>query len=157
MIMENRKVLYGWNPNLDIPAAVSVGGAQWVADTEVLISTVDSSSRVTELTSLKPLLDRLGATHSDLDAGVVIDGETLLTLICGQDFFDGFDELWFFNAMPSEAKPEAVPLTSDVQLTHPPADVLVQWMLDSNCIAGLGDGVGLNFVTFDESLARLWS
>jgi hypothetical protein len=93
--------------------------------------------------------------YGSLGSGMVIDGEALLALIEHQ-FFDGFDELWIFRESPIEGKPEAIPLTSDVRLVHELSEDLRNWMYDNGCIAGLGDGDGLNFATFKPALARLW-
>jgi len=109
------------------------------------------------MVSLLPLLQRLGASYDELGDGAAIDGDTLLSLIDNHGFFNGFDEMWFFHEQPYESKPETIPLTSDVPLQQAPSDILVSWMRDSGCIAGLGDGIGLNYVTFSPRLAELWS
>lgn len=150
-------VLFGWNAELDIPSAVTMVEQKCLAESHALISAVDSSFRPRELPSLIPLLARLGWHYYELGGGVVITGELLLNLIEEHDYFHGFDEIWCFESPPSEPKPEAVPLTSDIKLQREPADSLVKWMRSNSCIAGLGDGDGLNFVTFKPSLAELFS
>jgi hypothetical protein len=149
-------ILFGWNDALDMPSAVSLAREIWVRQLHVLISTVDSSSRVRQMPSLVPLLQRLEADYEALGAAVVVGGGTFLTLV-DDGFFNGFDEVWLFNASPREPKPEAIPLTSDIPLREAPSDTLVSWMHSNGGIAGLADGIGLNFATFDSDLARLWS
>ncbi len=150
-------VLFGWNAELDIPSAVTMVDQKCLAESHALISAVDSSFDVRELLSLIPLLRRLGWHYYELGKGVVIPGGLLPNLIEEHDYFNGFDEIWFFEFAPSEPKPEAVPLTSDIKLKQGPADSVLTWMRSNGCIAGLGDGDGLNFVTFKPSLAELFS
>jgi hypothetical protein len=155
--MRDGQLHSGWNPTLDIPSALALAPRQYVGDSHVLISVVDSSPKVAELASLLPLLDRLEASYRTLGDGVVIDGDVLVKLINDHGFFNGFDELWLFGKSPEVGKPEAIPLTSDVRLETEPPSVLVDWMRENDGVAGLGDGIGLNFVTFRPALAQLWT
>jgi hypothetical protein len=123
----------------------------------VLLSTIDSSPRVSEMADLRSVLRAMDASFDELGRGIVIDGSTLLSLVGKHDFLHGFDEVWLFTEKPSEDKPEAIPLTSDVHLQEQPSDAVANWMQRCGCIAGLGDGDGLNFVTLRPSIAELWS
>lgn len=154
--MSSSAPLFGWNPKLDIPSAVSIMPRAQVLSAQALISTVDSSSRVSELPSLPPLLEQMGIDPQSLGSGVLIAGGALLELLFERDFFAGFDEVWLFQSTPLSAKPEAVPLTSDVRLLQEPPAALTQWMYENDGFAGLGDGDGLNFITLDPDLAERW-
>ena len=146
----------GWNPSLDIPAALHRVPVDCLADHYVLISMIDSTPRVARLRSLVPLVEDLNAFHAEVDDDVVIDVPTLLALVNEHNFLSGFDEIWLCTEIPKSGKPAELRITSDTPLgTAQPAG-LAEWMLDSSCRAGLGDGDGLNFATFDPALAPLW-
>jgi hypothetical protein len=69
--------------------------------------------------------------------------------------FSGFDEIWLAQTPPIVAPPEGVFLVSpydiDVDGMKP---TIVEWMKSGTCDVGLGDGIGLNFVSAFESLAQ---
>jgi hypothetical protein len=54
-------------------------------------------------------------------------------------------------------KPEGVRIVAPCDLSEEVPTEVADWMWRSGCIAGLGDGVGLNYVTVDERVARLLS
>lgn len=86
----------------------------------------------------------------------MIEARTLLVLAHEHDFLSGFDEVWLCPGMPSSGKPAHLRLTSDRALADEPPAGLAEWMLAASCRAGLGDGDGLNFATFDPALVTLW-
>lgn len=146
----------GWNASLDIPSALQRVPADRLDGTYALISTIDSTPHVCRLPSLVPLLGRLDVFYETVGDDVVVDAPTLLGLINEHDFLSGFDEIWLCDAVPTTGKPERFRFTSDVSLGPEPPTGLADWMCESTCRAGLGDGDGLNFATFDAELARLW-
>jgi len=149
--------LYGWNPKLDIPSAID-GPEQrkQIAPSHVLVSMVDSTPAV-DLSDLVPLLQSMGENYDELGSGLVISGEALLSLVDEHKVFDGFDEIWIFGERPIQDKPDAIRLISDRKLGPEPPGLLVDWMRNNGCIAGLGDGDGLNYATFSPVLDELWS
>lgn len=148
------QLLYGWNPLLDVPSALErLAGAE-LADLVALVSVIDSTPNVADMPSLVPHLRRTGRSYTVADRDVAVRLPALIELI-DQDFFFGFEEIWLYSAVPRQGKPAGVRITSDLHLTALPAG-LSEWMSGSGCLAGLGDGDGLNFATFDEHLAELW-
>src|SRR5664280_3123703 len=113
--MTDDQVLFGWNPDLDIPSAIQLAARDLVGRGHVLISMVDSTPRVADLPSLSPLLTDLGAEFHVVDGDISVTFETLLTLI-DRGFFNGFDEVWLFRDPPANSKPPSLRLTSDVPL-----------------------------------------
>jgi hypothetical protein len=91
--------------------------------------------------------------HTTVDEDVVIEFATLLACLDVPPLFSGFDEIWLCTAMPALGKPAHLRITSDQPLGSEPTPELAEWMLVSSCRAGLGDGDGLNFATFDPALA----
>lgn len=146
----------GWTPSLDIPAALRRLPPAGSAGCYVLVSMIDSTPNVRLLPSLVPLLERLGFSHHEVDDDVVIELPTLFALIDEHDFFSGFDEVWLCDEPPRSGKPHGIRITSDKPLEHEPLPELADWMRWATCRAGLGDGDGLNFATFDPALAASW-
>ena len=92
--------------------------------------------------------------HTEIDDDVLLSSEAFLALD-NEQFFTGFDEVWLFTEAPASGKPDGLRMTSDQPLVSAP-EGLEAWMREVGCIAGLGDGDGLNFAAFDAELARLW-
>ncbi len=145
----------GWTPDLDVPTAIRRLPSEQLRGLLVLVSMIDSTPQVRRLPSLIPLLKELGAPYTVIDDDVLVDGPTLMVLIDERQFLTGFDEIWLFAEVPASGKPKDLGITSDAPLSAP-SDSLQAWMLDTNCLAGLGDGHGLNFATYDRVLAMLW-
>ena len=146
----------GWNPTLDIPSALGRLADDQLSGRFVLVSMIDSTPNVCHLPSFVPLLDDLGAFHAVVDDDVVIEAQTLLALVDDHDFLAGFDEIWLCDEIPRSGKPGDFRLTSEVRLGSESPPGMAQWMLRAPCRAGLGDGDGLNFATFDDQLAGRW-
>ena len=143
----------GWNSELDIPSALA---AIRPAPHFALVSMLDSTPQVSELPSMVPLLKRLDRWYATIDGDVVVETSTLIALAEEQDLLAGFDEIWLLDVLPAVSKPADVRITSDNPLGAEISVALTEWMLTSGCIAGLGDGDGLNFVTVSHELALAW-
>jgi hypothetical protein len=153
--MPDEEIMFGWNSDLDMPSAVHRADRDLIVRGHVLISMVDSTPEVARLSSLLSVLAELSAAYRAADDDVVIDGETLLSLI-NRGFFTGFDEIWLFAEPPLDGKPPSLRLTSDVRLGQKLPEGIASWMTESGSLAGLGDGDGLNFATSHSALADLW-
>ena len=148
------RLLYGWNADLDVLSALDRIASNRLARVTALLSVIDSSPDVARMISLIPLLERTGRAYTVVDRDVGVELPILLELF-EEQFFTGFDEVWLVRGTPRRGKPNGLRITSDLRLTGP-REGLSEWMVDSNCLAGLGDGDGLNFATFDERLAGVW-
>jgi hypothetical protein len=146
----------GYNPNLDIPSALSMVPADEFGGGLALLSMIDSTPRVSELPSLVPLLQQAGAWYSIVDFDIVVATSTLVMLASELNFLSGFDEIWLCDEMPTTGKPAQLRLTSDVPIEQACSGGLESWMTGWSCRAGLGDGDGLNFITADPNLSALW-
>jgi hypothetical protein len=87
--------------------------------------------------------------------GLLVGGAVVVELHKERKLFTTFDEIWFF-----EEKPKLYP--TNLRLTGPfcfrqadPAPY-IQWMNDSKCILGIGDGsmLGLNYITTKKEIAQ---
>jgi hypothetical protein len=143
----------GWNPRLNLPMAVDA-----MVDYRLppfALSTIVDSTPVAQVSDLLPLLDGIGASHWQSGAAVAFEAATLRYLI-DDDFFNGFDEIWFFDELPrlSRMPPR---FTSEGEGDFSAVQTeLIGWMRETGCDAALGDGVGLRFATSDPELASRW-
>ena len=154
--MERAETLWGWNQDLDIPAAVARLDQSWLDQKYVLISGLDSSFDMRGVVDPRPLLDDLNAESWALGRHIAIEGPTFGHLLWAHEYFGGFDEVWFFDEMPVDQEPDAPRLTTDRKLLERPASVLTNWLQENRGVAGLGDGDDLNWITPSVSLADLW-
>lgn len=155
--MQAGALLCGWNAELDITTAI--GQPQLRAEIDachVLIAMVDSTP-ASDVADLVPMLRSMGENHSELGLGIVVLGRTFLALVEEEGFFNGFDEIWSFRERPTKAKPDEVRLISDRRLNNEVPTEMDDWLLGSDLVIGLGDGVGLNYVTPHPRLAELWT
>lgn len=119
----------------------------------VLITRVDSATDLRQVPTARAIIERYPACRF-LGGGLVIPAGALAE--AGKEFnlFNGFDEAWWFSREPQLPKPDAVFLVAPLDLRDDAvSDQLRDWMRASGCELGLGDGVGLNYVALDESVA----
>ena len=147
---------FGWNPSLCIPLAVQRVDPTLVDAWYALVSVVDSTPHVRQLPSLASLLLSISADHREVEDDVAVPGAVLRSLIDEHHFFPRFDEIYLFPELPTRGKPASITITSDAPFGSRAPSGLAEWMQLAGCIAGLGDGIGLNFATFDHALATLW-
>lgn len=69
-----------------------------------------------------------------------------------EGFFQGFDEIWLLDGGARAARPPELVLTSDHPVERVPAESWRAWLIAGGARLGLGDGVGLNYVTDDASI-----
>jgi hypothetical protein len=119
-----------------------------------LVTSIDSE---TELAASK-IGHRITARHPEcrfLGKGIIIPCRLLPDLNNDMKIFHGFDEVWFFDSEPTVPKPNDVWLVSPLNLKENPLPLPVaHWMHNSDCRLGLGDGIGMNYVTPDGNLAN---
>ncbi|WP_074304455.1 hypothetical protein [Singulisphaera sp. GP187] len=68
--------------------------------------------------------------------------------------FFGFDEAWFFGSKPPSIKPCDIYIVEPCPIDHLESSLVCDWMQQSGCILGLGDGLELNYVTTDAMIAH---
>lgn len=152
--MPSRPIV-GWNSQLDIPTALSFLPEQELARHVVLISLVDSTPRVASLTSVVSTFAGLASTCERVGDDLAVDASGFVRIVNEREVLFGYDEVWLFSAVPHLGKPTEFSITSETR-DEPLADGLTEWIKVSGCVAGLGDGDGLRYVTFDATIAELW-
>ena len=136
-----------------IGTLVESRGAVFAQYAYALITSVDSATELRQLPTGRAIIERRPACRF-LGGGLVIPAGALAAV--GREFnlFNGFDEVWWFSDEPKVPKPNEVFLVAPLDLREDGVvEELRDWMRASGCELGLGDGVGLNYVAFDESVA----
>ncbi len=117
-----------------------------------LITSIDSSRDLRELRTGNEIVARFEECRL-LGGAITATGETLLAIIEQGNVFNGFDEVWLFPNPPSKPIPAGIWITPPLEITKEMPTGLPEWMRQSACSMGLGDGIGLNYVTGDPSVA----
>jgi len=109
-----------------------------------LITCLDSDPNPASLLNKSPELKPLVKSAEVLGNGILLPTKLLLE---SNRIFFGFDEVWFFLTK----KPKLTPKRSIVG----PGEIryigeVEKWMMKNNCILGLGDGTGMNFIVYRE-------
>ncbi|UCD00240.1 MAG: hypothetical protein JSW66_10225 [Phycisphaerales bacterium] len=93
---------------------------------------------------------------SFLGDGLVVGEGKILELARACNWFNGFDEIWFYEERPAVEKPKAISIIPPpVDLTAVvPSRELLEWIEVSGCVLGLGDGIGMNYITPSKEIAE---
>jgi|SRR5688572_8313510 len=113
------------------------------------------------ITSLDSARDLNGIAHhmlsgtptSLLGPAIVVAGETIAEIAASRSLFVGFDEVWCFQAAPTTVKSVGGIVGPRNLNDDPLPPETGAWMIDTKCQLGLGDGIGLNFVTPQREIA----
>ena len=121
----------------------------------VLVTSIDSSRDLSQMRVTREILQHYPECQL-LGAGLVVPSDRFEDFSTTFKLFTGFDEVWWFDAKPLLAKPDELSLVAPLNLATDeiPSEV-THWMHESKCRLGLGDGIGLNFVTSDEGIAKM--
>jgi hypothetical protein len=146
--MTARQLLVGWLVEAGLLARFEY----------VLVTSLDSDTQLSESGFGKDIAS-FDARCCLLGSGVLIPGSVIREANAALDLFVWFDEVWCYDSRPKIAKPDNVTIGAPLNLSEEPIpDGVHDWMLDSDCRLGVGDGIGLNFVTPDSQLRdRLWN
>jgi hypothetical protein len=109
------------------------------------------------LTNIRRALAEHVDEFREVGSGVLLSGQQTIMLTHKHLLFTHFDEVWLFGEDPSGPKPEGVSIVAPSNLSEEVPTEVAAWMCHSGCIVGLGDGIGLNYVTVDEGVYRLLS
>jgi hypothetical protein len=116
----------------------------------VLITSLDSAR------DLNGLAQRMlsGTPTSLLGPGFVVSGKAIAEIAASKNLFVGFDEVWCFQTAPTTVKSVGGIVGPKNLNDDPLPPETGAWMIDTNCQLGLGDGIGLNFVTPQREIAN---
>lgn len=151
---------------LDIMQAVELCPELLRASNYVLITGVDSG---VELTSDDPqLIKALAATDAEIDTvhvggALMLDIDSFKAILETHLLLFGFDEVWFCKRQNIEPFPSGIVFHAgtwlqceidDDSASAQEIDALTRWMAANDVIAGLSDGVGLNFISLNQPIAE---
>ena len=129
----------------------------------VLISHLDSHDTLhVSMPSINKILAKKPSLLREYDNNLLSNGKTILEIALHENIFNGFDEIWFFHAMPPSGVPKNLVIFSEIwaeNQSNKTEDInlqlLIRWMSTSKAVLGLADGQGLNYVTSNETIAKL--
>ncbi len=71
------------------------------------------------------------------------------------NLFSHFDEIWLYKDCPAIDKPQESSIVSPLELsTDAPSKDLMEWFNASGCVLGLGDGIGMNYMTTSKEIVQ---
>ena len=118
-----------------------------------LITSLDSSPP-SSLPNVRQALAEHVDEFREVGSGILLSGRQTVLLACNYLLFTHFDEVWLYREAPMEPKPEGISIVAPYDLSEGVTTEVANWMYRSECVVGLGDGDGLNYVTVDEHVAR---
>jgi len=121
----------------------------------VLVVTIDSSHILTELPAIQKGIEK-GFDITFFDSKIILTNEVIRKVNKEFSLFNGFDEIYCFLEKPKALSPKKAFLTGPTEIENKIPDDLEQWMLNNNCLLGLGDGIGLNYITTEKAIAEIF-
>jgi hypothetical protein len=119
-----------------------------------LLTSVDSTTALSSSTLGQMIVERHPRCKF-LGDGIIIPDNFILDIAKTLDLFHGFDEAWFFETETTSPKPKESWLVAPLNLNRDElAPLTMSWMQETACKLGVGDGIGLNYVTTDEEIAK---
>ncbi len=87
--------------------------------------------------------------------GLLVDGAVIVELHKERTLFTTFDEIWLFEEKP-KLYPTNLRLVGPFCFQQADPTPYIQWMNESKCILGMGDGamLGMNYVTTKKEIAQ---
>lgn len=130
---------------------------------DALILSLDSGSNLyVEMPSIAKIVHRRKLPLRNYQGKIATDGETIVKLAVEENFFSGFDEVWFFHQLPAVPPPKDVHIVSNITLSN--AEItsgennrikqFLEWQSNTEAVFGLSDGTGLNYFATDETLVK---
>ncbi len=119
-----------------------------------LITCLDSNTDVSAIIHKSIHLKSLAEVGDIVDKSLRITTAQLLEANQKERIFHGFDEVWFSHTRSFTLKPRSAWLTGPNETHHHLPDELIQWMTDNQCMLGIGDGTGLNYVVKISGVAE---
>jgi uncharacterized protein YuzE len=88
-----------------------------------------------------------------MSGSILVPGRLIRNVRAAFNFFTGFDEIWCFATRPRATKLRDASIVAPFDVISDDVETeLVRWCRESKCQLGLGDGVGLNYITPDRAL-----
>jgi hypothetical protein len=115
-----------------------------------LVTCIDSTKDVKSM--MKEVIE-VDEFCSFLGSGLIVGNGRILAR--EYNLFYGFDEIWLYKDCPTVEKPEGVTIVSTRDLSkEDPSKELLEWFKASGCVLGLGDGIGMNYLTTSKEIVE---
>lgn len=150
---DSEEYLGGWIDN-SVHLFLSHSSEHWSQFRYALITCLDSNTDVGAIIHKNSHLKSLEEFGEIVGKGLRVTTAQLLEAEQKERIFYGFDEVWFSHTKAFAPKPRSAWLTGPSELHAHLPDELVQWMNDSQCMLGIGDGTGLNYVVKISGVAE---
>jgi len=119
-----------------------------------LVTCIDSTVDVKSTTTARKIVEMEGSCDF-LDSALIIGEGRTVDVAQRHNLFSHFDEIWLYRDRPVLGKPLRFSIVSPLRLDKDiPSRELLEWFETSGCVLGLGDGVGMNYVTTSEEIVR---
>lgn len=122
--------------------------------TYVLVTSIDSSTDLRTVPDVKEIVEHYDGC-SFVGRGLKVPARVIGDIAGAFNLFSGFDEVWWFEEEPTLPAPDGLAIVAplDLRVDDLPEGI-ERWMTATNCGLGVGDGIGMNFVTPDAGIAR---
>lgn len=118
-----------------------------------LLSCIDSNTQLAEIPLIQQLVTQAPQDCAFLGSGLVCTIECLYDFKRRSELFNGFDEVWFFARRPEHKRPDTGYLVAPYNVVRDElSNAVADWMRDTDCYVGLGDGIGINIISRDPSV-----
>jgi len=119
-----------------------------------LITCLDSHTDIGDIIDKSRHLKTLAGVAEIVNKSLRVTTAQLLEANHKERIFFGFDEVWFSHTKSFTLKPRSAWLTGPNETHHHLPGELIRWMNDSQCMLGIGDGTGLNYVVKISGVAE---
>jgi hypothetical protein len=117
-----------------------------------LVTCVDSSPHVGFIATAEGIIDR-ETSCSVYGEGLLVCDARIAEVAERYKLLVPFCEMWLFEKPPKIEKPGTFSIVAPLNLNEDPLpEGLLEWFNASGCVLGLGDGIGLNYVTREKSI-----
>lgn len=119
-----------------------------------LVTCIDSSEDVKSTTTARKIFE-FEASCSFMGRSLLVGDGRIVDVAKRYNLFSHFDEIWLYREHPVVDKPTGVSIVSPLELsTDAPSRDLLEWFDTSGCVLGLGDGIGMNYVTTSKEIVQ---
>jgi len=117
-----------------------------------LVTCIDSIEDLTITTTARKIVEAEGDCRF-LGVSLLVGNARIVDVAKRHKLFSHFDEVWLCRNPPADGKPAGTSIVSptDLSFETPPRELL-EWFSASDCVLGLGDGIGMNYVTTSEEI-----
>ncbi|MHC4464796.1 MAG: hypothetical protein ACYS30_25710 [Planctomycetota bacterium] len=119
-----------------------------------LVTCIDSSEDMKSTITARKIVELEGSC-SFLGRSLLVSDGRIVDVAQRYNLFSHFDEIWLYRDRPAVDKPTVFSIVSPLELsTDSLSRELLEWFDASGCILGLGDGIGMNYVTTSKEIVQ---